>query len=525
MIEDRDDDSPSEVELKLTGDPAALKALREAGALTGTSGRLVTHRLESVYYDTPDHRLHRRKLAFRVRRKGRRFIQTLKDEGDGMLRRGEWEAPVASLDPDLDALPAPEPRHRVGLMFPGELNPVFASRIRRSSRVLKRSDGNGHEDEIEIAFDDGIVVADDRSEPVAELELELLHGSPKALYDLALELTDLVPLKFETRSKSARGYALAGAAPEWRKAVPLVLDRAATGADVLEAIVRNCMSHWLANEAAALDGSEPEGVHQMRVGLRRLRSALSLLAKAIPAEQLSWLQGETRWIAGSLGPARDWDVFLASLLPPVAAARPDDSSLPALRSAAEAMRASAYDHVNAAIATPRYTRFVLSLGAWLEGEGWRDGATGKAAKWQAKSVVELADHVLGRQHRKVLKLGDDFARLPTEQRHRVRIALKKLRYAAEFFRGLYPKRRALRYGTALAGLQDSIGHLNDVAVAARLMDELNAELPAGADPALLARGAGTVIGWHEHGVTTLEPRLVADWDAFAATRPFWHQGG
>ncbi|MEE8272692.1 MAG: CHAD domain-containing protein [Alphaproteobacteria bacterium] len=518
----------AEIELKLTADPKALAALRDAPAVIQRArGRGVNKRLESIYYDTPDYRLHKRNLAFRVRRAGGQFVQTLKDEGqgDGRLRRGEWESEVASMAPDLAALPAPEPREKVGLILPGELRPVFASQIQRTTRVLDACDADGGQSEIEIAFDDGVVKTATDAVPVAEVELELRSGSPAALYQLALELHGIAPLRVETRSKSARGYALArGGPPLWHKAEKLTLDPAATVDGALSAIVRNCQEHWLANEAAALDGGDPEGVHQMRIALRRLRSAMSLFAKAIPPDQRSWLKTDSGWVAGNLGPARDWDVFLGSVLQPLLQARPDDAALVALRRAAAAERAAGYLRAGEAIGSPRYTRFLLRLGAWLEGSGWR-GDFHQAA-WQHRPMVALADRLLRQRHRTVLRLAGDFAVAPIEQRHRVRIALKKLRYASEFFRTLYPAKRVKPYLKSLAGLQDSIGYFNDVAVAARLLADIVAR-PAAAhgedDRIAVAQAAGTVIGWHEHGIATNEPQLVADWTEFAAARPFWHK--
>ena len=145
---------------------------------------------------------------------------------------------------------------------------------------------------------------------------------------LALELDALAPLRLETRSKSARGYALAaGMPPAWHKAEPPALEADATVDRAIQAILRSCLQHWCANEAAALDGSDPEGVHQMRVALRRLRSAFSVFGRLIDPAQRAWLSDEAKTIVNGLGPARDWDVFLAELLAPVRAARQDDAGL------------------------------------------------------------------------------------------------------------------------------------------------------------------------------------------------------
>jgi CHAD domain-containing protein len=92
-----------------------------------------------------------------------------------------------------------------------------------------------------------------------------------------------------------------------------------------------CLKHWTANEAAALSGLDPEGIHEMRVALRRMRSALADFREIIPVAQVVWLKRETKWLITSLGVARDWDVFLSELLAPVEAARPKDTGLAELR--------------------------------------------------------------------------------------------------------------------------------------------------------------------------------------------------
>src|SRR3546814_4235956 len=124
-----------------------------------------------------------------------------------------------------------------------------------------------------------------------------------------------------------------------------------------------------------------------------------------------------------------------------------------------------------ALASPRYTRFLLRLGGWLEDRGWRPEATREAAREMAlaQPLVALADALLAKRHRQALKRGRGFAKLPTAERHQLRIAVKKLRYTTEFFRGLYPPKRSKGYLAALRDLQESLGHLNDVAGAEHLL--------------------------------------------------------
>jgi triphosphatase len=513
----------NETELKLRGEPEALKAVFASPTIRDkATGRGTSKRLENVYYDTADQRLRARGLAFRVRRDGRRYVQTLKsgDVGGLVAYRGEWQTPLRSPDPDLGLLPAEASRVLDGLLAPGELRSLFTTRVRRQTRRLAAGANGGPPSLVEAALDLGMIEADGRSQPIAEIELELIQGSPEALYDLALELDALTPLQLETRSKSVRGYTLAGGEPPaWQKAEPVALKPRTPVDEAFGRILRACIQHWCANEAAALDGRDPEGVHQMRVALRRLRSALSVFGRLLAPERRAWPSGEAKQILRSLGPARDWDVFLTESLGPVLAARPEDHSLMALRRVAEAARTEAYAAVRAAIGDPSYTRLLLQLGRWIEAGGWREDATPKAVAWLDRPIVAFADRLLAKRHRKALKRGRDFAGLTPAERHRLRIALKKLRYATEFFHSLYRQKRAQPYLAALKELQDALGHLNDVAVAERLVSGLSER--AGEERSALAMGSGLVLGWLARGIAEAEAQTIDAWQAFAERKPFW----
>lgn len=514
-----------ETELKLIVRPEDLAKLRQAPALAARSkGRAVTRTLASTYYDTPDMDLSARLVTLRVRKQGEHFIQTLKaGSAAGGITRPEWEWPVAGPDPDLTVIVEPEALAQLGTVSADMLKPVFASHVRRTIRIV-----NGGDTAIEVAFDQGeIRTPEGGAVPLSEVELELKQGSPAALFDLALDLAKVAPVRVEMRTKAARGYALAaGRIDGWSKADKLDLSPAATVEGTLCQIVRSCLFHFTANEACSLKGEDPEGVHQMRVALRRLRSALSLFRPFVPPEQHAWLVGEVKWLAGALGQARDWDVFSEELLDPVRQAFPDNghtgtlpADLEALAAAARARRERAYEGVRAAIGSERYTQFQLRLGAWLEAKGWRAQPVNEQSVRLFQPVTTLADQLLEKRHRKARKAGRGFESLPPEARHQLRIALKKLRYAAEFFRALYEDKTARRYLQLLAGFQDSLGHLNDVATASRLLGSLGEDGPP--LKAAEARASGIVIGWHARGVAEGEASLVRSWDRFAEAKPFW----
>jgi triphosphatase len=309
---------------------------------------------------------------------------------------------------------------------------------------------------VEAALDLGTIEASERSLPLAELELELIEGKPAALFQLALELDRLTPLYVETSSKAARGYALArGEPPAWHKAAPPALECDATVDRGLEAILRDCLWHWTANEAASLEGRDPEAIHQLRVAIRRLRSAFSLFGNVISPQDLAWLKPGAKRIVNSLGQARDWDVFLTELLSPVLAARPDDPDLTRLRHAAEGVRAEGCAMARAAIRDPAYTSFVLRLAEWIETRGWRRDEERRYGGTSPFGLpaVRLANQLLTHRTRKARKRGRAFENLTAPERHQLRIALKKLRYAAEFFGSLYPRKRTDKYIKALKRLR------------------------------------------------------------------------
>ena len=522
----------TEIELKLGCAPAALDRLRRAAPVSDAArGRGRRQTLETVYYDTPDRALMRQRAALRVRRVGGAFVQTLKTEdAPGGIHRGEWEVPVTSLVPDPAAFAGTAAADYLTPFLDSDaapLTPLFTTRIERRTRQLT-VEVDGTETEIELAFDRGGIEAGEVNEPISEVELELKSGAPAALYQLAAKLHAVLPLHLETRSKAARGYRLAGAAeclPE--KTSEPAYRRDATVEQALDAIVRSCQQHWLANQASALDGTDPEGVHQGRVALRRLRSALSVFRQILPGSQLEWLREEAKWLAGELGPARDWDVFLAELLDPVAKAFPDRQEISLLRDTAEAMRNTGYDGARTAIRSPRATAFLLALGDWLESRGWRDSAALQPDSLGQAPMHGEARRQLRKRHRQVIKLGRGFAALSPDARHRLRIAIKKVRYLTEFYQPLYPRKRSKPYLVALKSLQDGLGHLNDVAVVSRLIDsalesrQVDQTAQTAEAEMSLRTGAGLVIGWHSRGAVDGEDDLRARWQAFRRAKPFW----
>ena len=407
-------ESTLELELTLGGDAAALDRGWRAAVPTGGAGS--AQRLRSTYYDTGDFRLRRRGFTLRIREEGERLVQTLKSDGPSpagaVLRRNEWSRPVETHAPTLPV--ASDPARcamrwgRCGLRNSRRHSPPTSCAAPPWSRSRHRAAARLW---VELALDRGEITADGRRDRVSELELELVEGPASALYELAMRLQASAPLCIQTASKAKRGYVLAGGEGyAGFKAPSLALTQGISVDDALGAIFRAGAGQCAANHDAVLDRSDPEGVHQFRVSLRRLRSALSAFATVLPPDDVAWLEREAKRLIGLLGPARDWDVFITETLPALRAARPDDDALERLAAAAEAERARAYEEAEA-LRAPDYTAFLLRFGQWIETAGWR----GQTIQCRAGSAARVPCQAHSRQA----------ARAGPQARARIRAALRQ----------------------------------------------------------------------------------------------------
>ncbi len=503
----------TEIELKLRMKPDELGRLRRLPALRAlrlASAR--TRKLRNVYFDTEDLTLRKNRMALRVRHVGQQRIQTLKAPEPGANgaahRYFEWESAIAGDVPVLDSIA--DEAVRDSLPGEGELRQAFVSEISRSTVPLVLEDSK-----IELAFDTGEIATENGREAVCEAELELKSGRPARLYELALRLHEQVPFTVEYRTKAARGYdLLTGAKPTATKAAPLELDPDLNAWDGFVVIARQCLAHLRANEDCARLGEDPEGVHQLRVGIRRLRAAFSLFGAVLPDEHRRHFVEELRWAQQSFGPARDWDVFITETLEPLARRLPEQDSLARLMHAASLARDAAYRQVAATLNERRYTRMQLQLDLWLESGALHGGAGIENPPW-LRSVSAVAREVLAIRHRKLRKLAKKFAILSDDGRHQLRINAKKARYAAEFFRTLFPRKVAQRYARALAEMQDCLGSMNDAVVGHALVEELTR------DDDGFVRATDMLAGWHAARIMGDQPRAAEMSRKIVKIERFW----
>ena len=505
----------TEQELKFAVAPSDMAKLRHTlGAMSRR--RPSRSKLVSTYFDTKDGALRKGDMTLRVRRKGRRFLQTVKSNGPApeLAAHGEWEDPISGQTPDLTARNGTLVRRAIG---EASVAPLFTTTVRRSTIMLQPRAGTI----IEAALDEGEIRAahGDAVEPISELELELKSGDAAALYDIALRLLEVAPLRLDVQSKADRGYRLVarrrGPPPVIRSQLPgFATD--ATVETMLQEVGRACLGQLVGNEPAAVAGVT-EGVHQMRVAIRRLRSALAAVKPMLSEEHYAWANGAAKSFATALGSTRDWDVLAEELLRPVSEAMPEEEELKLLSRELSRRRRSAYAKAKEAIAAPEYTATILRLGRWFEARAWRDQPVSEQSAALVASIKELAPALLARRHRQAMKRSKRFMSLAPPERHRLRIALKKLRYTIELLECLFEGKDVRRYLKSLKAMQNDLGHANDV----RTAHEMLAPMSADSEAKAATEAAGIVLGWHMHQLLDQEKALRARVRRFRRAAVFW----
>jgi len=467
-----------ECEIKLAVDAASAARLKKSAVLREHAvSRPREQEHVDRYFDTDAFDLWKHGFALRVRSAGERHVQTLKCGGSavaGLHRRTELEAEIGSETPDQElfgkqlraALPD------LADSLDGQqlaAAPVFVNRTKRTTWMLALPDGS----HVECALDVGELQHGERTTQVRELELEVKNGDPACLYELARRVHEATPVRIENISKAERGYALATDDKAHAvKATPVSLRRKATLGEALGEILLNCLQQMQANERGVQAG-DVESLHQMRVGLRRLRAALAMVEDVVQLPEP--MTADIEWLADELGNARNWDVFLAAVLPGLPLA---DDQKPALARVEAAAREEAERHrarVRSAVGSPRYTTLLLALGGWIAGKGWQHTALPADPLEQkvAKAAPRLVQHASARVRKRAR--GYDLKR--PECLHEVRIAAKKERYAREFFAALSHDRKSEKRHDLLSDMQDELGEINDAFVARQLVGQLRDRVP------------------------------------------------
>src|SRR5262245_14714893 len=439
-----------ELELKVELDKSDVDRLAgEPAAGDLIIGPAATKELRTVYFDTPGHDLHAAGIALRLRRQNGGWRQTVKVDRHvegGMSNPIELQAFVEEERPDIRKISDKKVRRAVQkALSDTALHPVFETVIQRTTRSIKVQDS-----EIELAVEDGEVRAGNERQHLREADLELKAGSAEGLLLAAEKLLAGHELKPSSRSKAERGYRLVlgkkDDSTEPEKARPARVSRKDSSREALSFMLDSAVQQVLVNRRAVLESDDPEAAHQLRIGLRRLRSALRALRPLVDRASLRSFERSARDIGRCVGTLRDADVLISGIHAPAEAAAKDKTGFAELHEALVRNRAARRDEVREVLSGPQWTKLQLYVTLWPRMLDEIDGLN--------KPITKHARKVLAKAWKKPSKLGRHLDRLDAAQRHETRKALKELRYQAEFMAPLFDKRECAQFIRQLKGLQD-----------------------------------------------------------------------
>lgn len=508
----------AEVELKFELTRESLEGLERSAWFRAWHRPLTSEKLVSVYFDTPEHSIHRQRGSLRVRYVDGRRLQTIKAAGSGLARE-EHEEEIGGDYPKLSRGQA--------RLFGGNskklerrLRPRFETAVERESMRVEAPHGV-----VQIAIDRGEIRAEGQTQPLHEIELELEQGSPEGLAEVGAGLVDELDVRYEARSKAERGYALEHGAVEPAWAEPLELKTDASVAAAFRSTGFAALRHFSLNRAGVV-ARLPEASHQMRVGLRRLRAVMSVFKELLQDPESARLKAELRWLTNELGDARDFEVFARQNAELGAERERYAPEMAALCAALEQRRAEGLARAARAVESERYRRLLNALALWLAGGAWATTTDELVRTRRERRARAFARAELRARTRKLHARLKKIATLDDQARHELRISVKKLRYAAEFFGSLFPRRKRRR-ATMLAllkELQEALGRLNDGVIHERVAKHLvlGERLPSGEVPdRTLAFAVGLVCGREDAAVDAVYARLGRARGRLTRRTHFW----
>lgn len=461
-------------------------------ALLGKAVGREQHALVSIYYDTRRLDLRKAGLLLRLRKNGSAWEQTVMRRElahGGLTQRPEWHTPYLNHF-EFGGIDDKELREWLQRSkIHGHLSAIFETNFRRTTWQLEpRSDTR-----LLVKFDRGWIASSGRRETISELELQLVSGSVDVLHAVALQLAQRQPLPPLLVSKAERGYRLfLDTPPRPARAGGVPIDPDDNPLTAFRLIALDCLTHLQLNHRGAIHGEDPEYVHQMRVATRRLRAAMRMFRPVLPDAFAERLVPPLRGLMASLGQARDLDVLMAEIVDPVARALPDEPRLTDLAGAITNRLYAARRQTRDVLQEPAYGQLLLSASQLLQNAPFI-AAPGQDTA--GASLRDFAERRLRRLLKRVQELADAASIDNPSTLHELRIAIKRLRYAIEFFGPMIPGGAGTRIVKRLAGLQEELGQLNDLASAGTLL------MACAGNNSQLREAVTLIGGWHgpRHG--------------------------
>jgi len=519
------DSEPKEIELKLRVAPEDIAVLRNHPHFAGALHDPTHETLNSVYFDSDDRFLRDHGLTLRVRHIGDKSVQSIKtaNKGSNCFERSQWEQAIEGDQPDLTAVADTALGPILTDDVRNTLKPVFETRIERMAYHL-----NGNDTAIAMAIDEGQIVATDSSCPVSEIELELKHGNPAELFKIARAISDIVPAQLDVKSKSERGYELIEKTPvAAEKACNPELSAGMSTGRAFTMIGRACLRQLVANEPATKI-RDAEGLHQMRVALRRLRAAISVFSDMLRDDRIDTIKTELRWLAREFGPARDLDTLLIEVLKPLRKQHANEPGLVSISKMFARERLKGYRRAQEAVQSARFRTLVLDTAEWVEAGPWSMSEDPLMRARREMPIEMHAAEQLSRRRKRIRRRGAKIGDLSPEQLHRLRIQVKKARYAAEFFSSVYQGKKATKRCekvlSSLMQLQNCLGGFNDIMTRKALFAEIVANPRRGLTAEQNHRrayAAGLIIGDQQAQIQQLLDRARKAHSRFDRAKVFW----
>ena len=491
------------MELELTVDAEAVSELGRLKSLTSCRiGRPRTQSVKIVWHDSPEHALLADGLALAEQRGAWRLERMVP-------RQDTWlpaqPAPLISDTPDLTTLPSP-------------LAPLAAFEGRRTGTVHQIADAS-----VALTVEKGVLRTVTAEQPIARI---LLTGEAVPIRTAALMIADAVAVAVPRASMPAEAVALAiGRLPPPRHhGAPVLPDGPIGVTDALAHILGHLTDVIVANAplAVGLDETGVDAVHQMRVAVRRARSAMSIFQPAVQADTLDAVNASLRTLGHQLGPSRDWDVFVQETLPALQRELPDDARMQRLAAAATRRRREHRTTLIAYLNSAEFRRLGIEL-AWFVASGTLQAVKQDDADVPEPSngaevpgpLVTFSAQVLHHRWKKLVSAGKQMTELDVPGLHEVRLRAKRARYAAEMFATLYHGKSAHRFIRRLSELQQRLGVLNDGAVATHLLDEL------GGGGGRHAYAVGLVVGFMAARIGRIRPDIITAFEKFRRQPAYW----
>lgn len=304
---------------------------------------------------------------------------------------------------------------------------------------------------------------------------------------------------------------------------PLKISRGMSVEDAFRVTLLECLAHVAANVAAVTRSREVEGLHQLRVGLRRLTVAFQAFGEEFRTPAQRELQERTKAFGSAIAPARDLDVFAQELFSPPVEAAGNDAAFSELRERLEQARHEAWERAVERVSSVEFAILLDDVAAVAQSRVWTHGGIDFKDRSALRAPVKsVAGRRLDEFLLKARKRGRRVKGLEQRDCHRLRIALKKLRYAAEFYGPLYKRKTVKRYLERVKELQDLLGAYNDAGQVRAMLSQLTAD---DATPprvqADLCFASGLINGWHHARGMRLGKTALKRWEKFKREEPFW----